>query len=113
MELKSLLSLVLLGLALLFIGIGVLKNRKNHWIYAVTRVAVVILAIVLSVLISKGIGNALASMIWSSLVSPLFTGDAAFIQFTKQAVHGFHLFIFAILFYINNRISSATVFCEE
>ncbi len=64
MSVKDIVSLVMLGIALLFVGLGILKNRKNHWIYAVSRVAVVIVSIVLGVLISNLVGGLLASTLF-------------------------------------------------
>ncbi|MBR2353527.1 MAG: hypothetical protein IKA76_03375 [Clostridia bacterium] len=77
MNLKSIMSLVMLGLALIFVGVGVLKNRKNHWIYAATRVAVVILSMVIGVLISNLLGGALASLLWSLISDGLVDRDMA------------------------------------
>ena len=68
MDIMTIVSLVMLGIGLLFVGLGILKNRKNHWIYAIARLAVVILSIVGGVLIAKAVGGALATGLLGLLV---------------------------------------------
>ena len=63
MNAKMIASIAILGIGLLFVGLSLLKNRKNHWIFGVTRVAVVLASIGLGIFVSNLLGSLLGSLL--------------------------------------------------
>ena len=106
---KVIVSLVMLGIALMFMGFGILKNKKNHWIYAVARLCVVLLSAVLGVLVSGLLGGLLASVLYGVIdnagllddVKEIFTEIPVF----EEAIRGIigcviALILFLVVFFV-------------
>ncbi len=75
MNIKLIVSLVMLGLAALFVGLSLLKYRKAHWIYATANLSAVVLAIVFGVIIANLTAGALAGLAYNLLESMDVLGD--------------------------------------
>ncbi len=64
MILKLIASLIMFGIAALFVGVGLLKHRRSHWIYATASVVSVVLSAILGVLLANLAGGLLAGSLY-------------------------------------------------
>ncbi len=103
MNVKMIISLVILTLGALFVGLGVWKNRKNHWIYAVARAAVVLLSVALGILISNLLGGLLGSLLGANM-SVWFLGDTSELfeamPALEEAISGLFACVFSSLLFV-------------
>ncbi len=104
MDVKTIIFLVMFGIGLLFVGLGVWKNRKNHWIYAVTRAAVVLLSVAIGILCSNLLGGLLGSLLGVRMGAAWLFGNTADLfeamPALEEAIAGLFGCVFSLLLFV-------------